>query len=523
MVHVYRKTDGGQIVIGGSKAASRYRAATPASGSGAFFWPYDWWLSDRQAGGTLRVGIINLPAGATDVEYKLGNGSWTSGGSTTAFNITGLTNDQSYLVYIRPVLPGGSGAHMLPKKGIPTASPAATLYVDPTGGGDGSYASPYSFSAAVSAATHGTRIVLKDGTYTGAVLSIDKTGTWSPEITVTAENVHAATVTGVRVVNGSGFTIKDLNIGRPTYAGYTYEPVYSEATSGSFTIENLIVKSLADTSTYMTWTAANWTSNTGDLVKTFGSGTFTMRNCLLSVGALAASSAKTGGHTYEYNSSTDMRADGFKLWPNSTYRGNFLANMFSVDANHPDFMQGNTSESDVLANTVIDGNICIEWLYGYDNIPTDIVVTTQGIATYNGTTTGSTITNNIVVCDSQWGIRFKSASTTAIRNNTVIPARTGSTAGIWFTDSSASTAVAYNNIAYSTNFAGSSTGGSNTSITVADKTTLFPGLADFDFRLASGNANLTNGDAAQDTATDIRGVTRSVTTPARGAFEDAYS
>ena len=56
----------------------------------------DWVLSNPATDGDLAVSIVNLPAGTTDVRYRVDGGSPVSTGGTTGFTISGLTNTTEY-------------------------------------------------------------------------------------------------------------------------------------------------------------------------------------------------------------------------------------------------------------------------------------------------------------------------------------------------------------------------------------------------------------------------------------------
>lgn len=69
----------------------------------------DWTLTDKAVGGTLTVGVVNPPSDGgsalTAIRYRLDGGAWVNLGGTTAgdYDITGLTDDQSYNVELQGV------------------------------------------------------------------------------------------------------------------------------------------------------------------------------------------------------------------------------------------------------------------------------------------------------------------------------------------------------------------------------------------------------------------------------------
>lgn len=116
----------------GNGATGDLKSATPTAIPAAFVLA-DWGLDDAALGGTLAVTINSLPSsnGDTiiDIEYELDNsGTWVSTGGTNNFNITGLTNSQSYNVQIRAVNTVGASADSDTKSATPTPLPdIATL------------------------------------------------------------------------------------------------------------------------------------------------------------------------------------------------------------------------------------------------------------------------------------------------------------------------------------------------------------------------------------------------------------
>ena len=99
---------------GSAASASDSKSATPTAVPGAFTVGM-WSIADAATSGDADVTINSLPAanGAsiTDIEYKVGAGSWTSSGSTTSFTITGaFTDGVSTAVLIRAANSVGSGS-----------------------------------------------------------------------------------------------------------------------------------------------------------------------------------------------------------------------------------------------------------------------------------------------------------------------------------------------------------------------------------------------------------------------------
>jgi len=88
-----------------------------------------WSIADAASGGDANVTIISLPAanGATitDIEYKVGAGSWTSSAGTSDFSIAGFTDGVSTAVLIRAKNSVGSGADSDSKSVTTTAASSA--------------------------------------------------------------------------------------------------------------------------------------------------------------------------------------------------------------------------------------------------------------------------------------------------------------------------------------------------------------------------------------------------------------
>jgi len=114
---------------GSAASASDSKSATPTAVPGAFTVGM-WSIADAATSGDADVTINSLPAanGAsiTDIEYKVGAGSWTSSGSTTSFTITGaFTDGVSTAVLIRAKNSVGSGADSDSKSVTTTAASSA--------------------------------------------------------------------------------------------------------------------------------------------------------------------------------------------------------------------------------------------------------------------------------------------------------------------------------------------------------------------------------------------------------------
>jgi len=97
----------------------------------------DWTLTDLGTDGDVRIAITSLPANGgsaiTDLEYELDDsGTWVSlGGAVTGnYDISGLTNGQSYNVQIRAVNANGNGADSDTKSVTPTGVPDAFVVGD---------------------------------------------------------------------------------------------------------------------------------------------------------------------------------------------------------------------------------------------------------------------------------------------------------------------------------------------------------------------------------------------------------
>lgn len=86
-----------------------------------------WSVADDATGGTLTVALMALAfdggSQITDVEYRIDGGNWASSGLTTtgSFQITGLTDDQTYSIDLRAVNSVGPGANGTAKSATPTA------------------------------------------------------------------------------------------------------------------------------------------------------------------------------------------------------------------------------------------------------------------------------------------------------------------------------------------------------------------------------------------------------------------
>lgn len=516
------KTFGGLCAV---TTAAGFSGDGDTGGSGAFFWQDDWTLSDVQTDGDLRVDILDLLTDATDVEYKVDNGSWTSGGSTSSFTISGLTNDQSYLVYIRAAYSGGTkSAHMLPKKGIPTNTPSSTIYASASasGGGAGTSGDPYTLTEAISNMSGGDTVILKDGTY--GYIHINTGTTYSGGVVIAAETPLGARINGsIYVSNADNVTFKNLYVAPDSTSDLQYSSVCEvESGCAGIVFEGCKIQGRHDVSTFLSWTDANWQSYVTKLFYLALADGVVIRNCILNVGGEVnyPMVQACDNMVLEYSIARHSGADTLKLKDGNTLRGCWFSDMFAIDgAQHTDIIQ---RDSPGGTNITIDGNILVEWTYGAGvTPPTSGYGDAQGIGMFDGSNSGHTITNNVIYCLSQHGITINNPTNCVVSNNTIVDsANDAETPTIRFAGT-VSNCSAYNNLV-SNSITGATSSGSNTTIAYAGNSA-YPGLSESDFRLASGNANLTNGDAANDTATDIRGVARDASNPARGAFEDAYA
>ena len=122
LLRVSATNSGGQSFSNEISAVLEPALAAP----GAF--PYGGWdLSDDLSGGTLLVTLsaMAFDGGDTisDVEYRVDGGDWVSSGLTTlgSFQISNLTDEQSYSVAIRAVNSVGAGPASQAKTAVPTS------------------------------------------------------------------------------------------------------------------------------------------------------------------------------------------------------------------------------------------------------------------------------------------------------------------------------------------------------------------------------------------------------------------
>lgn len=124
----------------GQNQSAQFDVTAAATTAPAAFTAPNWSVADKTTGGTLSVTILTLPDDGgsvlTDIEYSLDDGSWMSLGTTATgvYDISGLTNDQSYQVELRAVNAVGAAADSDQKNATPTSPSNPELAPDPNFG-----------------------------------------------------------------------------------------------------------------------------------------------------------------------------------------------------------------------------------------------------------------------------------------------------------------------------------------------------------------------------------------------------
>ena len=121
VLQVSATNSGGTVLSNLSGAVLEAANTVPAQPSAG-----SWSLSDPATGGTLNVLVTGLPNDGgmpiLSIEYQVDGGAWQSSGlsGTGNFDITALTDNQSYSVNLRAVNAIGNGASSAAKTGTPT-------------------------------------------------------------------------------------------------------------------------------------------------------------------------------------------------------------------------------------------------------------------------------------------------------------------------------------------------------------------------------------------------------------------
>jgi parallel beta-helix repeat protein len=133
--------------------------------------------------------------------------------------------------------------------------------------------------------------------------------------------------------------------------------------------------------------------------------------------------AMTNNTLISGNEIDHFAADGLDYAANNlAITHNYEHDNFTIDANHEDAMQGQNGplaagvSYNAFSNILIDSNVIIRQTDSSLKFATYL----QGIDTFDEDWSNVTVTNNVIVTSSCWGIYYESAHNVLIANNTVL-------------------------------------------------------------------------------------------------------
>ena len=267
----------------------------------------------------------------------------------------------------------------------------------------------------------GDEILLMSGNYGDIAIGSQYGGANnSPAfVTIAAAPGQVPVLTLLYIMSSSGFVfsglkVQSLGAGRvPLVSIYSAGPTHP---TSNIILHNLNVSS-ADPSVYATWTQAQWVANTRVGVSAKGSDNTT---CVAVVDShitanhfgleVFANNMLVSGNEIDHfgDDGIDYGASNILMTRNYIHES-----MDWKNGAHMDGMQGYPG---AFTNVVIDSNRVIR--QADPNLPFPNYL--QGIDAFDGDWTNLTVTNNVVVTSSCWGIRFASVHGGKIVNNTAL-------------------------------------------------------------------------------------------------------
>ncbi len=227
--YVYSAPDAADVTVDLDAGVVQSAPATAPAQFGAGGWS----VADLATTGDARITIITLPddggAAITDLEYRIGGGSWVSMARTTTgtHDVSGLVDDVAVTLTVRAVNSVGNGPESAGKTVTPTATPVAapsnTVAPEVTGN-----------------TGLGDTLVTTTGTWSGSGITytyqwqrdtVDIGGATSATYTIGAADDNASVRCGVTATNGggavaansNGITVDDFAVpvitGGPTISG----------------------------------------------------------------------------------------------------------------------------------------------------------------------------------------------------------------------------------------------------------------------------------------------------------------
>jgi hypothetical protein len=267
----------------------------------------------------------------------------------------------------------------------------------------------------------GDEILLMSGNYGDIAIGSQYGGVNnSPAfVTIAAAPGQAPVLTLLYIMASSGFVVSGLKVQSLGAGGI---PLVSISSAGpthptsNIILHNLNVSS-ADPSVYATWTQAQWVANTRVGVSAKGSNNTT---CVAVVDShitanhfgleVFANNMLVSGNEIDHfgDDGIDYGASNILMTRNYIHES-----MDWKNGAHMDGMQGYPGK---FSNVVVDSNRIVRQTDPKLPFPTSL----QGIDAFDGDWTNVTVTNNVVVTSSCWGIGYASLHGSKIINNTVL-------------------------------------------------------------------------------------------------------
>jgi len=390
---------------------------------------------------------------------------------------------------------------------------------------DGSQAKP--FPAVGAALTSGIvkggdTLLLSDGSH--GYLKLYNVPMNGPVI-IKSLNEKKAHFTKIELIGTtSNLTFQQLSAWSLDPASSTGPIIWTAKTTSKIVLDGLDIRSVAGSTEFMTWSAADWTSKQKNAIKLDGADSEVRGNRI--TGVYTGITATGMNAKIERNVVDGYNGDGIRpLGNNTVVRGNRIQNCVVTDANHDDGIQSWATTAGGVDGLTLDSNVIAEWTGAADH---PLRCKLQGIGLFDGPYTNLVISNNLVVTDQYHGISVYGGQGVRIANNSVINARgiTGTTPYIAVRPNKNGTlpidVLVANNVAMSIQGASSTTNRvefRNNSV-IGTPSLKFQNPAAFDYRPKASSGYIDTADATVAPLKDVMDQKRpGGALPDRGAYE----
>ena len=394
-----------------------------------------------------------------------------------------------------------------------------------TGTPDGSQAKPFPavWDALKSGIVKGgDTILLSDGSHGGLKLyNVPMNST----VIIKSLNKKKAHFTGIQLLGTtSNLTFQNLSVWALNPASAPADIIWTSNSTSKIILTGLDIRSVATSTEFMTWTAANWTANQKHGVRLDSADSEVRGNHI--TGVYMGISATGVNAIIEGNVIDGYNGDGIRpLGNNAVVRGNKIKNCVVTDKNHDDGIQSWAGAAGPVDGLTIDSNVITEWTGAADH---PLRCKLQGIGLFDGPYNNLVISNNLVVTDQYHGISLYDGHNARIVNNTVVNARglTGTTPYIAVRPHKNGTpstdVLVANNVAMSIQGAASATDRvvfRNNSV-IGMPSLVFQNPAAFDYRPKATSGYIDTADPTVAPLKDVMGQKRpGGVLPDRGAYE----